>query len=292
MVTATFFKSFLSQQPTSRSRNSDVIVTLVGKKWLSPFIMPGNIRGKGVFETMLVQGGNIVLAERHFRRLKKSLALLGLPFFCSRKVFQEKVSQALALNRLSNSRARYSVWEARGQVHEAVVVGKFNGYPRRYYEKGLKAVVYQERIKADRPFANLKNISYQPYARAARFAKVNGFDEAVLLNTKEEIAEGSRTNIFWVRNNVLYTPSLKTGCLDGITRRLVLNLARKDGVTTQLVKVGLAALFSADEVFLTSSLLGLAAVREVDNKKIAAPGPITKKLMGDYAKFIKSQFHK
>ena len=99
-------------------------------------------------------------------------------------------------------------------------------------------------------------------------AKKKGFDGSVILNSSGYIAEGTRSNIFFVKDDALFTPSLSCGCLDGVTRRVVFSLAKKYKIQVYEGNFILRDLLEAEEAFLTNSLVGIMPVASVDNKSI------------------------
>jgi branched-subunit amino acid aminotransferase/4-amino-4-deoxychorismate lyase len=99
-----------------------------------------------------------------------------------------------------------------------------------------------------------KTLSFALEMATRKLAYSQGFDDAILMNDRGYIAEATSANIFWVKNNKLYTPSMRSGCLDGMTRRIVLDFAKKDKIQTVEKFFKIETLYGADEVFITSSL--------------------------------------
>jgi branched-chain amino acid aminotransferase len=128
----------------------------------------------------------------------------------------------------------------------------------------------------------VENVLARQEARAA------GVDEAVLLNEKGFVAEGSSTNIFLISGQTLITPSIESGALPGITREAVLELAKSMGITTVVKQVELGELRTAAEVFLTNSILEIMPLTRLDNKPIGPgkPGPVTQQLMSSYRELV------
>ena len=134
----------------------------------------------------------------------------------------------------------------------------------------------------------MKTIAYRHFHQALEQARESGYDEAVLLNRYGHLVEGSRSNIFFLKNGALYTPSLSCGCLDGITRRIVLQLARKEKVPCCIVRATLAQLLAADEAFMTNSLVEVVPLLSVNDRPIGPGqrGPTTKVLQELYRRFV------
>jgi branched-chain amino acid aminotransferase len=130
------------------------------------------------------------------------------------------------------------------------------------------------RINAASPLAGVKSTAYVEHLLALDEARARGFDEAVMLNERGEVVEATAANVFWARDGELFTPSLATGCLAGVTRRFVLEAAARRKVRVGEGSYPLAALGEADEVFLTNSGWGLFPVAQFDLHAYAAPGPM------------------
>jgi 4-amino-4-deoxychorismate lyase len=117
-------------------------------------------------------------------------------------------------------------------------------------------------------YACVKSLDYNLYYSAFERAKKKGFHEALLINTKGFIFEGSRSNVFFLKKGVLCTPSLTLGCLNGITRQLVMECARDMKISIKNVKPKLQDFLTADEIFLTNALIGVMPVTQLEGKKI------------------------
>ena len=138
--------------------------------------------------------------------------------------------------------------------------------------------VSPNRIDQDSDFRQIKTLSYVIQALGLRQAKAHGCHDALLLNQRDQVAEVTSANIFWVRNGRIYTPPLSAGCLDGVTRRIVIREARKAEFEVREANTTVAKLLSADEVFISSSLKLVVAVNKilVDGKTNPLPvGSVT-----------------
>jgi branched-subunit amino acid aminotransferase/4-amino-4-deoxychorismate lyase len=126
---------------------------------------------------------------------------------------------------------------------------------------------------------------------AMREAQSRGAEEAVMLSYRGEVAEGSQTNIFLVKEGVVRTPSVEVGILAGITRELVLNLAKEQGLETQETVISPEQLLQADEVFLTGSTKEVLPVVAVDETRIGngGPGPVTLALLQAYQQRVRGR---
>jgi branched-subunit amino acid aminotransferase/4-amino-4-deoxychorismate lyase len=140
------------------------------------------------------------------------------------------------------------------------------------------------------PLSRVKATNYLDNLVAYSEAAALGAEEAILLNERGFIAEGSMSNIFLVAEGMLLTPSEESGILPGITREAVLELARELGVEAAEGEIPLADLLRADEAFLTSSVREVMPITSIDNKPVAkgSPGPVTRRLMAAYSHLVET----
>ncbi len=129
------------------------------------------------------------------------------------------------------------------------------------------------------PLAGVKSISWLPNVWAVAEAQKEGFDEVVLLNERGEVAECTAANIFAVKNGKIYTPPLNSGCLEGVTRGILAEIAPEAGINVVEQNLRPEDLYSAEEVFISSTNRNIIGVGEIAGHKIAAaPGPITRQV--------------
>lgn len=245
-------------------------------------LAPGTIQRKGVFETMRLGGGKIFAWEDHLRRLSRGLKALGIPQPFSKARWENYLEETLRSNRLNNARIRLAVWQE-GQCLRTAIVGQTFNYSEDDYKKGFKAVISNIRRKKN-PFSHIKSLDYVCFRRAFQEAQVRGYDEAILLNNRHELVEGSRSNIFLIKRGVLHTPAVRCGCLNGITRQAVLRCARQAGIPCRAGGMAARRLDQADEAFLTNALIGVMPLTRVGTRTIGQGkmGPLTQQLMEAY----------
>jgi branched-chain amino acid aminotransferase len=127
---------------------------------------------------------------------------------------------------------------------------------KKIYRVGL---IKTRRAANDR-WSNVKSLDYGVFAGAYAQAQKQGFDEALLLNRKGYIFEASRANIFWIKDKILYTPPLSSGCLKGITRQQVLKQARDLKISVKEENLTPEILKNSDFAFITNSLIGIKPI--------------------------------
>jgi branched-chain amino acid aminotransferase len=232
--------------------------------------------GDGVFETLKAVGGRAFALSRHLERLARSARGLGLPEPDLDEV-RRACDAVLAANPAPFGRLRITytgglspLGSDRGNDRPTLIVAL--GETTRRPDTTAVATVPWTRNERG-ALSGLKTTSYGENVIALARAHEHGASEALLANTVGQLCEGTGSNVFVVLDGELYTPPLSSGCLAGITRALVV-----DWVGAQEADFPLDVLQRADEIFLTSSLRDVQAVRRVDGRELAgAPGPVTAK---------------
>ena len=240
--------------------------------------------GDGVFETMRIVDGAAFALSRHLRRLDRSASGLGLDEPDEDRI-QAAVGEVLAadpsagLLRITWSSGAGPWGSGRGGGPGTLVVGTG---PGNIWPPAERVHLVPWRRNEHGPLVGLKTTSYAENVMALTTAKRVGCSEALFANTAGHLCEGTGTNVFLVIEGVLVTPPLSSGCLAGVTRELVMELA--DVVERDIDP---AEFGSADEAFLTSSTRDVSPISTVDGVEMpAAPGPVTAGLMAAFADLI------
>ncbi len=248
---------------------------------------PGHLKGKGVFETLRACRGRIAFVDEHRARLFSGLKILkirtdGLDF--SKKKFCRYLYDILKANRLQNARLRLTVWQEKKRRRVCIICLPFKPPSPRRYRKGFAATIFSVPYRRKIPLANIKSIDYRFFAEAYKAAQRRGYDEAIVRNHENKIVEGSRSNIFFVKDGMIFTPALSCGCLAGVTRGWVLKLASRRKIPVKTISATVEKLYAADEIFLTNSLIALMPLTRLDRRPIGSgkAGPIVKILQAAY----------
>lgn len=228
--------------------------------------------GDGLFDTMKVQNGNILLAKYHFERLFESLSLLKFEIpklFNEEKLDQEIVNLCRKNNCEKFARVRLSVFRGNGGLYDEdktleymIECWPLNDSVNKLNENGLLIDIYPEAKKSCDKFSNLKSANFQPYSMAALFAKENKLNDCLVLNTSGGIADSTIANLFLIKGETIITPSLEEGCINGVMRRHLLSELQIAGFKTQEIAVSISDLRIANEVFLTNAINGIRWVRQ------------------------------
>ncbi|HVG41169.1 MAG TPA: aminotransferase class IV, partial [Chitinophagaceae bacterium] len=122
---------------------------------------------------------------------------------------------------------------------------------------GWKLGIYPLARKSCDAFANLKSANYLTYVLADLYAKENGLDESLVMNSNNKIADGSKTNLFIIKGDELFTPALHQGCVNGVMRHFVIEQCKQNNFVVHQTEVDVSMLRNADEIFLTNALQGI-----------------------------------
>jgi branched-chain amino acid aminotransferase len=257
---------------------------------ISPFDH-GLLTGDGVFETLRVYGGVPFAWTRHLQRLARSAGGLDLPLPPS-GTLRRAAGEVLAANRLEEARLRITVTGGpaplgsdRGPGAQPTAVVASSTLADRPPTTAVATVGWSRNEGG--ALAGLKTTSYGENVRALAHATARGAGEAVLPNTRGNLCEGTGTNVFLVTGGRLITPPESSGCLLGVTRGLILELATHLGCDVAETDVPISALAGADEAFLTSSTREVQPISEVDGRPLpSAPGPVTARLAEAFADLV------
>lgn len=238
-----------------------------------PFDDRGLTLGDGLFETVLAEGGVLVLWDEHLARLTAGCAALGLPA-PDPDAALAAARQALAASGPGRAAVRLT-WTAgsggRGLDRPPAPAPRLFAMaaPAPLAAGPARLATVSVRRNQASPASRLKTLSYLDNILARREAAERGADEALMLNTAGDVACAAAANIFWLDRDVLYTPALDCGVLGGIVRAKVIEAAARMGVQTLEARMGPEVLASAQAIFLTNSLIGLRSVAFLDGR--AAP---------------------
>jgi branched-chain amino acid aminotransferase len=259
--------------------------------------------GTGAFEGIRCydtsQGLAIFRLEEHVERLMHSAKVLGLELRHSKKDLMDICVHVVKENRLKNCYIRPLVFQGalatslspkNSCTNLAVIVFPWKSYmARNVAELGVKLLLSDwKRFNQKKEHSNAKITgNYWQGILAETDAKRNGFDEAVLLDPKGFVCECCAQNIFLVKNKVLITPKT-THALNGITRKTILEIAKKDRIKTKEKNVTVKELLNADEVFLTGTATEIVFVQSINKKKIGngKKGLLTKKIECSFKKIV------
>lgn len=251
--------------------------------------------GDAVYETLRTYGGRPFALDRHIARLRLSASRLGISIPQDDASLRGTLDELLARAANPESFVRLIVTRGLGDISYhfervkgptvVMAVKPFEGFPESSYTEGVPlALVSVRRNHRDALDPAIKSNNLLNNVLAVREAQAKGAVEGILLNQAGQVAEGASTNVFLVKGGVAITPPLEAGILHGITREVVLELARQAGIPAREEAVTPEALRQADEVFITSSTREVMPARTIDDRPVGdgKPGPVTRALIAAY----------
>ncbi|MGH7252053.1 MAG: aminotransferase class IV [Nitrospiraceae bacterium] len=251
----------------------------------------GYLYGDGIYETLRAYGGRIFMLQQHLARLQRSGRSIGLDLPMPEKDWPALLSEAISRNGLTDAYLRITISRGEGEIGldpalcprpTVVILAKpFTPYPPHLFQDGVSLAIVQVRRNLSTALSpQIKSLNFLNNILAKQEAtRARAFD-GIMLNAEGHLTECSISNLFFVRGGRLCTPSLECGILDGITREVVLLLARENGVPIEEGRYKPEALRQADECFLTNTTMEIMPVREIGSRPVGSgrPGPLTLKL--------------
>ncbi|NJD54929.1 MAG: branched-chain-amino-acid transaminase [Nitrospirae bacterium] len=256
----------------------------------------GFLYGDGIYETMRAYNGRVFMLGQHIERLGRSAALIRM-HIPEPQTIRDAVYAAVEANGLKSAYIRVTISRGKGAIGLdpslcprptfIVIAEEFRGYPDTFYEHGVSLIIAATRrnlIEALNP--KIKSLNFLNNILAKMEAKERGAYEAIMLNAQGYIAEGTVCNIFFVKEGVLRTPAVEVGVLEGITRELVVTLAKKEGITVNEGRYLPEDIFSASEVFFTNTTSEIMPVSQIEDVNYPV-GEMTRKLHALYKEYVR-----
>ncbi len=252
----------------------------------------GLLYGDGIFEGIRFYGGRVFQLEEHLRRLDYSSRAIALELPMSLEQIQEGVLESIRQNNLRDGYVRLVVTRGCGDLGLSpllcpkatiiIIASTITLYPSEKYEHGLEVVTCAtRRISHGALSPMVKSLNYLNNVLAKLEALRAGAGEGIMLNEQGYVAECTGDNLFLVRNGKLTTPPISSGALAGVTREVVIELAKKEGIEVSEPNLTRYDVFTADECFLTGTAAEVIPVVRADHRPIGdgKPGPVTRRLI-------------
>lgn len=245
--------------------------------------------GDGIFETMKMKQGKLILADEHFARLWKGMEVLqfAVPRHFEPEKLQEEIAVLAKKNQHENAaRIRLTILRGNGGLYDAAdhrpnyiiqtwALPEGNG---EWNSNGLVLGIYTQAKKSCDILSNLKHNNYLPYVMAALEAKKEKWNDAIVLNTNERICDTTIANIFFIKDDIVYTPALTEGGVAGIVRKFLIDALKANGFECIEKSVTTEELLNADEVFLTNSIYNIRWVSSINDTSFG--NAVTQKIYG------------
>ncbi|MDR3602733.1 MAG: aminotransferase class IV [Desulfosporosinus sp.] len=224
--------------------------------------------GFGVFETLLITKQGPLFADLHWQRMNKGADFLGLKLPAKNEWLnrvQEFIEPAPSPLPFA-LRVTLSGGAPLADLPSKLLFQKRSiPYTPVQYALGIRLHLLPFPRNERSPLVSIKSTNYLENILAKDTAKLQGAEEGVWLNTQGYIAEGTMSNLFFIKDEALFTPSLASGCLAGTRRQLILDLARSLQIPTHEGLYPLSDLLLSDEIFMTNALMGIMPVRQIDD---------------------------
>jgi branched-chain amino acid aminotransferase len=272
--------------------HNDAVYSIEKMRW-SPG-QAGLVSGWGLFTTVRISRGEAFAYERHWRRLEKDAGITRLPLTYSGAKARVQLQEVIRANKVQEGCARiYLVWNTKGywrsdeKMPDLDLVITTADLPE--YPDSVRLTVREHGRHASSALAGVKTTSWLNNVWSVAEAQREGFDEVVLLNERGEVSECTAANIYAVRGDKVVTPPLSSGCLEGVTRGVLMEIASEAGASITEHMLRLEDLLAADEVFITSTNRNVLGVSQIAGKKIGsgAPGALTQRLDEAFAAYVK-----
>jgi len=237
-----------------------------------PATSAGLIYGWGVFTTVRIYGGVPFALDHHWERLAVHCDKIKIRLTISREEFDDAIESLIKASSRMGGRLRINVFRGRAGIwrtgieEESDVLILTADEPQAPAED-VSITISPYRVLSNALLAGVKQTAMLEHLLAFDEARARGFNEAIMLNERGEITSATAANIFWVEGDEIFTPSLATGCVAGVTRRIVHELAAKWNLHVVEGSFPVTRLLAAREVFLTSTAREISIVRSFDAKE-------------------------
>jgi len=247
----------------------------------------GVLLGFGLFETLRLHDGRPFLLTSHLDRLITSAKALMFHYQPDAEELTGRLNDYILDRQLRNEGVRISLTYGQGAsgteprvffTHRPVPYGAAD------YQNGIAVAISPYKKNQFSPIVNHKTFNQLENVVSLRSMESLGVKECIFLNTEGEVAEGSKSNLFFTKDGVVFTPAKDCGILPGITRRRVIDIARRQGLEVREGRFGARQLRDCDECFCTNALMEIMPVVQLDGKPLGLgkPGGMTKKLADLY----------
>jgi branched-chain amino acid aminotransferase len=258
----------------------------------------GVLYGDGIFEGIRVYSNNVFRLKDHIERLFDSAKFLNMDIGMKQEEMVKQVVKTVKANKLKDGYIRLVVTRGVGDlgldpkkctegVTYFIIAANITLYPEELYVKGMAiTTVAVRRNLSETLEPRVKSLNYLNNILAKMEAGNHGSAEAIMINNLGHVAEATGDNIFYFKKGVLYTPTLTSGALGGMTRRTVLEIAKELKIEAVETIVTRYDLYTADECFLTGTAAKVIPVTKIDGRNIGAgiPGADTKKIITAFKK--------
>ena len=245
--------------------------------------------GFGVFETLRIYNGVPFMLQEHLDRMKSAAAKLKIHLEHNYEKIRTYIQELIDYAQLNECVIRLTLSKASENSSNIVLTYRSVNYEQSSYNKGFSLKCSSVKRNPTTPLVYLKTNNYMENLIEKNLAMSEGFNEVLFLNIYNHVSECSTSNIFFVQGKKMCTPAVECGLLDGIAKLLLTDkLSAAIGLEMELGKYSLGNLYSAEEVFITNSVMQIMPIVKINNIKIGngIPGAITNSLMAAYDTYV------
>ena len=258
----------------------------------------GFLYGAGLFETMRSYDGVVFALRDHLERLFTSAGALFINNPFDEEYLTDAIYKVLKANKLTDARLRLTLSNgpmagAEEQLKPTLLITatKLQPYPGEYYKKGVMVILSASRQNTFEPTCGHKTTSYFSRMITLNMAHQQRAAEALWFTTDNRLAEGCVSNVFVVKDSVIYTPGIETPVLAGIARKTVCEIASTNSIKLVEKDLYIDDVLGADEIFLTNVIMQIMPVSKVE-KHIVGDGKVgvmTQRLQISFDELVESQ---
>lgn len=262
----------------------------------------GYLFGEGLFETLRSYKKKVPFLDKHLARMEWGATFINIPFVHPKEI-EKSIYQILETSQYDQARIKIVLTGMNAQtskpqlptedmaVNCVIICEKFVPLDDEDYDEGVELCVLHSIKNDPAPAANLKSTSWLTKMVARRELSEKSAFDGILLDALGNVTETTSGNIFWVKNKVLYTPPVSLGLLPGITRQVIIDLAKEAGIDFKEKMIQPDELMSANEVFMTNSTCEVLPVTVIDVAAIGdgVVGPVTTDLAVAYQERIQEE---
>lgn len=246
--------------------------------------------GYGLFETLKVLNGKILFFDEHFDRLRSGCKALKMILHTEKSGIESDCYRLLKLKNIKNGVLKV-LYAKNTDGNYLLLTTRENSYTEEYYSKGFKLIFSDQKRNQHSILTFIKSNNYMENILAKELVSEIGFDEVIFTNTDNHLAEGSVSNIFWIKNEIIYTPCIECGLLPGIVREKVLICVKRLGLEVKVGKFNREDIMDSDEVFITNSLMDIMPVCIIEDKYFEIDQySITAEIICEYNKLIGEEY--
>ncbi len=240
--------------------------------------------GDALFETLMAKQKSIRFFEDHLARLSGGLTTLGIeyPNELNPQHLEPIITKLMEAKNLEDARLKILAWRTHGGLftpENNALEFIITAAPAKPFENHVKENVgfFEDFRLYHSPLSAYKTTNAQPYVMAGIEMKKKGWDDIILLDTDDHVAECLSTNLYWVKDNTIFSPSKSTGCICGVMQQQIIKLLEEKGNPLQFVKAQPEELSKAEAIF-TSNVTGISYIKTIDSKSFSEKHPMVDEL--------------